>query len=176
MGISSIYPYTTAAGISRNTPYPYQQSQFPAMSVNFPMGMMQQPQQETGLIGLHGLDSAKQYPTKPNTTVPTFDMDSDHAFIIDTDANGVKSIRIINFHVISEEEYRASTEADKPIQLTQSEYKNLVDRMNTLEEELKNAQQPIRTKPDATNSNSGTDRNSAKYAGKPSTSVNDSTV
>ena len=96
------------------------------------------------MIGLHGLDSAKQYPVKPNTTVPTFDLDSDHAFILNADANGVISVKILKFSIISEEEYRKEVYAEKPVQIQKSEYEDLLKRINALEEELANAKQPIR--------------------------------
>ena len=114
--------------------------QFPEMRLS--MFQPQQPNNE--LIGLHGLDSAKQYPIKPNTTVPTFDMDSDHAFILNADANGVLSVKILSFKVISEEEYRKAVEADTPVQIPRSEYDELLNRVKNLEEELKDAKQSIR--------------------------------
>lgn len=173
MSLSSIYPQSAFRPQSMG----YQPQPIPGMSLQMPLGVIpQQAQHNTGLIGLHGLDSAKQYPMSPNTTVPTFDLDSDHGFILDADANGVVSIKIISFHVVTEEEYRKATEAEKPIQLTKSEYEELVKRVNTLEEELKNAKQPVRTKPDSANANAAASRGPAKYSGKPAASVDDSAV
>lgn len=173
MSLSSIYPQSAFRPQSMG----YQPQPIPGMSLQMPLGVIpQQAQHNTGLIGLHGLDSAKQYPMSPNTTVPTFDLDSDHGFILDADANGVVSIKIISFHVVTEEEYRKATEAEKPIQLTKSEYEELVKRVNTLEEELKNAKQPVRTKSDSANTNAAASRGPAKYSGKPAASVDDSAV
>jgi len=137
---SSALPPTYRAGTPINN-YP---QQFPGMQLNMPLSMFQPSQPSNELIGLHGLDSAKQYPMKPNTTVPTFDLDSDHAFILNTDANGVMSVKILSFKVISEEEYRKEVEAESPIQLQRSEYNDLLNRMKTMEEELENAKQLIR--------------------------------
>ena len=131
----SIYPQT---GL-RQQAYPTQ-----GMSLNMPLGLFQPQQQPSNeLIGLHGLDSAKQYPMKPNSTVPTFDLDSDHGFILSADANGVLSIKIIRYEVVTEEDYRKAVEADTPVQLSRSEYDSLLGRMKALEEELRNAKQPI---------------------------------
>ena len=160
MSVTSLYPQSSGYRTPVNT-YP---QQFPGMQLNMPLGLFQpQPQPTNELIGLHGLDSAKQYPMKPNTTVPTFDLDSDHAFILNADSNGVMSIKILNFHVVSEEEYRKTVEADAPIQLQRSEYEGLLTRMKKVEEELDNAKQLIRehnidtakptVKPSITNSN-----------------------
>lgn len=165
MSVSSIYPQTTAAGISRNMPYPSQQAQVPGMSVNFPM--FQPPQPVNELIGLHGLDSAKLYPMRPNSTVPTFDLDSDHAFILSSDSNGVSSVKILKFSVVTEEEYRKAVEEDKPVQLARSEYDALMERVKRLEEEAENAKQFIRS---GNSANAG--RTSTKPAtGKPANSI-----
>lgn len=152
MPVSAIYPQQ----VFRAQPNMYPSQQVPGMSLNMPIGLFQQPQKQSNeLIGLHGLDSAKQYPMSPNTTVPTFDLDSDHAFILDADANGVVSIKILKFHVVTEEEYRKETESETPIQITKGEYDDLSNRVKMLEEELENAKQLIQTrvepstKPDA---------------------------
>ena len=164
MSVSSIYPQTTTAGLPRNIQYPPQQTQVPGMSVNFPMFQPQTPTNE--LIGLHGLDSAKLYPMRPNSTVPTFDLDSDHAFILSSDSNGVSSVKILKFSVITEEEYRKAVEEDKPIQIAKSEYEALIERVKKLEEESENAKQYIRN-----------GRTSAKpTTGKPGTSVDTPSV
>jgi hypothetical protein len=123
----------------------YPQQQMQGMSLNMPLGMFQPPQQSNdGVIALHGLDSAKQYPMKPNSTVPTFDLDSDHAFILDADAKGVVSIKILKFKIVSEEEYRKATASEAPIQIAKAEYDELLNRIKRLEEESANAKQLIR--------------------------------
>lgn len=139
MPISSIYPQS-----GFRQPTGYQSQPIPGMSLNMPLGVLQPQQPTDSMIGLHGLDSAKQYPVKPNTTVPTFDLDSDHAFILNADANGVISVKILKFSIISEEEYRKEVDAEKPVQIQKSEYEDLLKRINALEEELANAKQPIR--------------------------------
>ena len=136
MPMSSIYPQS-----GFRQPAGYQPQAIPGMSLNMPLGVLQPTD---SMIGLHGLDSAKQYPVKPNTTVPTFDLDSDHAFILNADANGVISVKILKFSIISEEEYRKEVDAEKPVQIQKSEYEDLLKRINALEEELANAKQPIR--------------------------------
>ena len=165
MSVSSIYPKTTFTGTPRDFQYPYQQTQVPGMSVNIPMLQPLQPANE--LIGLHGLDSAKLYPMRPNSTVPTFDLDSDHAFILSSDSNGVSSVKILKFSVVTEEEYRKAVEQDKPVQLAKSDYDALMERMKRLEEEVENAKQSIRS-----GSSTNADRTSTKpTTGKPANSI-----
>lgn len=161
MSLTSLYPQSNYHSSAVNN-YP---QQFPGMQLNMPLSMFQPPQPNNELIGLHGLDSAKQYPIKPNTTVPTFDLDSDHAFILNADANGVMSVKILKFKVITEEEYRKAVEAETPVQLQRSEYNDLLSRMKTMEEELKNAKQFIRERDIST-----------KPAAKSSAAVSDSDV
>ena len=158
MPLSTFYPQI---GHHTTTNNPYQQ--IPVMSLNMPLGLIQPQQPNNELIGLHGLDSAKQYPMKPNTTVPTFDMDSDHAFILNADTNGVVSVKILSFKVISEEEYRKAVESETPVQIPKSEYNDLLERIQKLEEELQDAKQSIRER--GTNSTG-----SAKSSSKSTTS------
>lgn len=168
MSLTSLYPQSNFHGNNAVGSFP----QFPGMQLNMPLGLFQPPQQiNNELIGLHGLDSAKQYPMKPNTTVPTFDMDSDHAFILNADANGVVSVKILSFKVISEEEYRKTIEAEASVQLQRSEYDDLLGRMKKLEEELENAKQSIRA-----NGTGGTKPAATKPSVKPSVAVGDSDV
>ena len=138
MPVSSLYPQTA---FNRPIQGGYQQPPVPGVSLNMPLGMFQQSNE---LIGLHGLDSARQYPMKPNSTVPTFDLDSDHAFILSCDANGVTTIKILKFSVVSEEEYRKVTDSEKPIQIAKGDYDRLMERIEKLEEDAKNAKQFIR--------------------------------
>jgi hypothetical protein len=70
-------------------------------------------------------------------------MDSDHAFIHNTDSNGIMSIKILQFHVVTEEEYRKATESEAPVQMTKGEYDKLTGRLKAVEEELENAKQLI---------------------------------
>lgn len=169
MSLTSLYPQTSGYRTPVNS-YP---QQFPGMQLNMPLGLFQPQQQQPDheLIGLHGLDSAKQYPMKPNTTVPTFDMDSDHAFILNADANGAVSVKILRFKVVSEEEYRKAIEAEAPVQLQRSEYNDLLGRMKKLEEELEDAKQSIRA-----NGTGGTKPSATKPSAKPSVAVSDSDV
>lgn len=162
MSLTSLYPQ---AGYRSGTPLNTYPQQFPGMQLNMPLSMFQPQQPNNELIGLHGLDSAKQYPMKPNTTVPTFDMDSDHAFIISADVNGVPSIKILKFEVVTEEEYRKAVEADAPVQLQKSEYDELKSRMAKVEEELKNAKQLIQEWND---NDPGAKRAPTKSASEPS--------
>lgn len=54
--------------------------------------------QGSDLLKVHGFDSAKSYPTKPNSRLCLFEEDDDVFYIIETDANGYKtSIRRFRF-------------------------------------------------------------------------------
>lgn len=171
MPTSSIYPNTT---FNRYMPgYPQSQPLPQSMSINMPLGMFQQPvnKQNNELVGLHGLDSAKQFTMGPNMTAVTFDMDSDHAFIHNTDANGVMSIKILQFHVVTEEEYRKATESEAPVQMTKGEYDKLTGRLKAVEEELENAKQLIRER-----GSSSTCHSAAEPTNKPAASDDGATV
>ena len=169
MSLSSIYPNT--AFNRQPLGYPLTQQLPQSMSINMPLGMFQQPpKQNNELVGLHGLDSAKQFTLGPNMTAVTFDMDSDHAFIHNTDANGVMSIKILQFHVVTEEEYRKATESESPIQMTKGEYEELTGRLAAVEEELKNAKQLIRERDNSAASAYSAAGPTAKLANKPAVS------
>ena len=137
---------------SSTVPNPYA-----GMSINFPnMPLQANAPQGGALIGVHGFDSVKQFPHKPNETVALFDLDADFGYIIDTDVNNQPSYKIFSFTTISEEEYRElyaaaiAKDTDVP---TKEEYNNLLKRNEELEKRIdrlekemnSNAQQPVRS-------------------------------
>lgn len=129
---------------------PYQTNPISGMSINFPS--LLQPQQNTApnpvLVGVHGLDSVKQFPFKPNQTLAFHDLDADFEYIVNTDVNNQPAFKILEFNEISEEEYREKyAKAVKPdnVVLTAEEYDTLLKRVEKLEKEVNaNAQQPVR--------------------------------
>lgn len=130
---------------------------YSGMSINFPNVPSQQNATPQGgaLIGVHGFDSVKQFPTRPNETVSLHDLDADFEYIIDTDVNNHPSYKILSFKQISEEEYRelyaaaTAREANPP---TKEEYNDLLKRNEELEKRIDklekemsaNAQQSVR--------------------------------
>lgn len=129
---------------------------YSGMSINFPNIPSQVNRPQGGaLIGVHGFDSVKQFPTNPNETISLHDLDADFEYIIDTDVNNHPSYKILSFKHISEEEYRelyaaaTTKETDLP---TKEEYDRLLKRNEDLEKRIDrlekemsaNAQQPVR--------------------------------
>lgn len=113
---------------------------YSGMSINFPnMPSQTSAPQGGALIGVHGFDSVKQFPTRPNETIALFDLDADFGYIIDTDVNNQPSFKIFSFETISEEKYRelyaaaTAKEADTP---TKEEYEKLLKRNNELEKRI----------------------------------------
>ena len=128
----------------------YQINQVPGMSINFP-SLLQSQQNSTPnpvLVGVHGLDSVKQFPFKPNQTLAFHDLDADFEYVVNTDVNNQPAFKILEFNEISEEEYREKySKAVKPdnVVLTSEEYDALLKRVEKLEKEVNvNAQQPVR--------------------------------
>lgn len=84
----------------------------------------------TQLIRVNGLDSAKAYPTAPNSTVPLFDANEDIMYIKSTDASNFPTIRIFRF--LEEQETQI------PVQ----QYVT-IEEFNKLKEEILNGKQFI---------------------------------
>lgn len=69
------------------------------MNNYFPTGyqpLMYQPQ-NNGLIWVQGIEAAKSYLVAPNTTVTLWDSEGDTVYIKSTDANGVPTLRILDY-------------------------------------------------------------------------------
>ena len=130
---------------------------YSGMSINFPNVPSQQNATPQGgaLIGVHGFDSVKQFPTRPNETISLHDLDADFEYIIDTDVNNHPSYKILSFKQISEEEYKelyAAATARETNPPTKEEYNDLLKRNEELEKRIDklekemsaNAQQSVR--------------------------------
>lgn len=127
---------------------PNQTNQFPGMSINIP-SMLQQPTNTPNpvLVGVHGLDSVKQFPFKPNQTLAFHDLDADFEYVVNTDVNNQPAFKILEFNEITEEEYRAkyskAINAGNVV-LTSDEYETLLKRLDKLEKEVsENAKQSV---------------------------------
>lgn len=127
----------------------YQGNQSPSMSINFPT-MLQQPNNTPNpvLVGVHGFDSVKQFPTRPNETIALHDLDADFEYVVNTDVNNQPSYKILEFSQITEEEYRekyAKAVNRDTVVLTSEEYSTILKRIDKLEREVNaNAKQPVR--------------------------------
>ena len=138
--------------------------------------MLQQPSNTPNpiLVGVHGLDSVKQFPFKPNQTLSFHDLDADFEYIVDTDVNNQPSFKILKFSQITEDEYREeyAKAVNKDLGLpTAEEYAALIKehnealkRLEKLEKEVSaNAQQSIRYQKSGSNNADS----SAKSATRP---------
>lgn len=100
-----------------------------------------QPQQ---LQRVNGLDSAKAYPTSPNSTVALFDANEDIMYIKSTDASNFPTIR--RFRFVEENE----TPNVQPQYVT-------IDEFNKFKEEVLNGKQSIQSKPKSNDTHKGND-------------------
>lgn len=151
--MASLFPQSgTIYGMVNQPPISsqYQANQVPGMSINFP-SMLQAQQNTTPnpvLVGVHGLDSVKQFPFKPNQTLAFHDMDADFEYVVNTDVNNQPAFKILEFNEISEEEYRekySKAVNSSTVVLTTEEYDTLIKRVEKLEKEVNvNAQQSVR--------------------------------
>lgn len=92
----------------------------------------------TQLIRVNGIDSAKAYPTTPNSTVPLFDANEDIMYIKSTDASNFPTIRIFRF--VEEQE----------TQIPAQQYVT-IDEFNKFKEEILNGKQFISNTSKSTN-------------------------
>lgn len=109
--------------------YPMNYQQVPNYSQTFSPNF-NQTANPAQLIRVNGLDSAKAYPTAPNSTVPLFDANEDIMYIKSTDASNFPTIRIFRF----------TEEQETPIPVQQ--YVTL-EEFNEFKEEILNGKQFI---------------------------------
>lgn len=95
-------------------------------------GMQQQAQTNSQLIQVNGIESAKAYPTTPNSTVALFDTNDDILYIKSTDASNFPTIRKFRF---KEESLEVQTQPSV-------QYVTL-DEFNKFKEEILNGKQFI---------------------------------
>lgn len=168
--MAQLFPQTGVSPTIRN-PFNnlYQNNQPPSMSINIPTMLQQSSTPDPILVGVHGLDSVKQFPFKPNQTLAFHDLDADFEYVVNTDVNSQPAFKILEFNQITEEEYREKYSKmvnNGTVVLTTEEYDNLVKRVEKLEKEVNaNAQQPIRY-PKSTGGNN-TNATTAKSATRP---------
>ena len=148
----SLFPQGTGSfpSYGRNTGL----NTYPGMSINIPP-VLQQSQLNNNpkpvLVGVHGFDSIKKFPTEPNQTLAFHDMDADFEYVVDTDVNNQPSYKILEYRTISEDEYREKYKeaVNKDVGLpTAEEWKKTLERLEKLEKEVSenNAKQSVQPK------------------------------
>lgn len=172
-----LFPPAAISNTRNQLTNPYQNTQLPGMSINIPT-MLQQtsPSPNPQLVGVHGFESAKQFPTKPGETIALHDLDANFEYIVDTDVNNHPSYKILEFSQITEEEYKekySKLVGQETVTLTMEQYNDIVNRLNKVEKELKsNGKHSIRyQKP-----NNASGEPSAKSAARPENTGNVSEV
>ena len=93
-------------------------------------GMQQQAQTNSQLIQVNGIESAKAYPTTPNSTVALFDTNDDILYIKSTDASNFPTIRKFRF-----KEESLEVQAQPSVQYV------TLDEFNKFKEEILNGKQ-----------------------------------
>ena len=78
--------------------YPYYPTQNNAFQNVGNVGM-NQPNVQSSLIWVQGINAAKSYPVAPNTSVPLFDSEANVVYIKSADASGMPSIKILDYNV-----------------------------------------------------------------------------
>ena len=88
--------------------YPYYPTQNNAFQNVGNVGM-NQPNVQSSLIWVQGINAAKSYPVAPNTSVPLFDSEANVVYIKSADASGMPSIKILDYNVRDNESRRAES-------------------------------------------------------------------
>ena len=68
-----------------------------------------QPNVQSSLIWVQGINAAKSYPVAPNTSVPLFDSEANVVYIKSADASGMPSIKILDYNVRDSEPRKAES-------------------------------------------------------------------
>lgn len=88
--------------------YPYYPTQNNAFQSVGNVGM-NQPNVQSSLIWVQGINAAKSYPVAPNTSVPLFDSEANVVYIKSADASGMPSIKILDYNVRDNEPRKAES-------------------------------------------------------------------
>ena len=121
------------------SPVTYPQYQIPQLNQ---INRQYQNSANTGgqqLLRVNGLESAKMYPTSPNSSIALFDENEDIFYLKSTDASNFPTIRKFKFVEVFDQ-------APKPVD---AQYVTL-EEFNKFKEELLNAKQSIRSESEST--------------------------
>lgn len=117
----------------------YPQYQIPQLNQ---MNRQYQSPANTGgqqLLRVNGIESAKMYPTSPNSSIALFDENEDVFYLKSTDASNFPTIRKFMFVEVFDQ-------APKPVE---TQYVTL-EEFNKFKEELLNAKQSVRSESEST--------------------------
>lgn len=92
-----------------------------------------------GLVAVTGIEGAKAYQLPPNSSMPLFDANEDVLYLKTTDGAGFPTVRVFDF---TEREHKQPAHAQSEY-VPRSEFDALVERINELTKEGKNAEQPV---------------------------------
>ena len=87
---------------------------------------------------VNGIDSARAFPMKPNSTIALFDANEDIMYIKSTDVNNFATIRRFRFYEEPEVPQQTNTIPQTDLYVTKDEF-------DKFKEEILNGQQSIRT-------------------------------
>ena len=95
---------------------------------------------QQGLLKVNGIESARMYPTSPNSTLALFENDDDIFYFVQTDASNFKTIRRFRF-------------IEEPIETTNNAVSK--DEITALHKEIEDVKQSIQQLADAVSARSG---------------------
>lgn len=118
--------------------YPYYPYQYPMQNNAFQnvgnVGM-NQPNVQSSLIWVQGINAAKSYPVAPNTSVPLFDSEANVVYIKSADASGMPSIKILDYNVRDSEPRRTESAAQVDF-VTHNELADIQKEIDALKAKL----------------------------------------
>lgn len=91
------------------------------------------------LIRVNGIESAKAYPTTPNSMVALFDENDDVMYIKSTDASNFPTIRTFKFTEVKDEPKHVPSD---PQYVTKEEFEELKQEILNVKQSIRNAEQP----------------------------------
>ena len=114
--------------------YPYYPTQNNAFQNVGNVGM-NQPNVQSSLIWVQGINAAKSYPVAPNTSVPLFDSEANVVYIKSADASGMPSIKILDYNV-RDNEPRKTESAPQVDFVTHNELADIQKEIDALKAKL----------------------------------------
>lgn len=110
--------------------YPYYPTQNNAFQNVGNVGV-NQPNVQSSLIWVQGINAAKSYPVAPNTSVPLFDSEANVIYIKSADASGMPSIKILDYTVRDNAPRKAEIQAQADF-VTRNELADIQNEIDAL--------------------------------------------
>lgn len=114
--------------------YPYYPTQNNAFQNVGNVGV-NQPNVQSSLIWVQGINAAKSYPVAPNTSVPLFDSEANVVYIKSADASGMPSIKILDY-TVRDNEPRKAESAPQADFVTHNELADIQKEIDALKAKL----------------------------------------